>query len=135
MVKPELGTKRLCTECGVKFYDLMKDPIVCPKCGTTYQIAAPTPARASAAKVVQQEVEAPLPVEEAAELVSLEDAEAEQASTGAKGAKLPEDEVDVDEIEDDDDTADDTFLVVDDEDDPDVSDLIDKDIDENEEET
>ena len=32
MAKPELGTKRLCGNCGAKFYDLSKDPIVCPKC-------------------------------------------------------------------------------------------------------
>ena len=36
MAKPELGTKRLCGSCGAKFYDLSKDPIVCPKCGTTF---------------------------------------------------------------------------------------------------
>ncbi|MBO0711819.1 MAG: TIGR02300 family protein, partial [Acetobacteraceae bacterium] len=32
MAKAELGTKRLCANCGAKFYDLNKDPIVCPKC-------------------------------------------------------------------------------------------------------
>src|SRR5215475_9192398 len=32
VAKPELGTKRLCANCGAKFYDLSKDPIVCPKC-------------------------------------------------------------------------------------------------------
>jgi uncharacterized protein (TIGR02300 family) len=34
MAKPELGTKRVCVSCGAKFYDLMKVPAVCPKCGT-----------------------------------------------------------------------------------------------------
>jgi uncharacterized protein (TIGR02300 family) len=34
MAKPELGTKRVCVSCGTKFYDLMKTPAVCPKCGT-----------------------------------------------------------------------------------------------------
>ena len=34
MAKPELGTKRVCVACGAKFYDLMKNPPVCPKCGT-----------------------------------------------------------------------------------------------------
>ena len=37
MAKPELGTKRLCGNCGAKFYDLSKDPIVCPKCETVFQ--------------------------------------------------------------------------------------------------
>ena len=36
MTKPEWGTKRTCQSCGAHFYDLRKDPIVCPKCGATY---------------------------------------------------------------------------------------------------
>ena len=39
MAKPELGTKRLCGNCGAKFYDLSKDPIVCPKCHTVLELA------------------------------------------------------------------------------------------------
>ena len=34
MVKPELGTKRVCVNCGARFYDLQKTPAICPKCGT-----------------------------------------------------------------------------------------------------
>ena len=29
----ELGSKHECPECGAKFYDLGREPIVCPKCG------------------------------------------------------------------------------------------------------
>ena len=36
MTKPEWGTKRTCQSCAAHFYDLRKDPIVCPKCGATY---------------------------------------------------------------------------------------------------
>ncbi len=32
-LRPELGTKRTCQHCGARFYDLGRDPIVCPKCG------------------------------------------------------------------------------------------------------
>jgi uncharacterized protein (TIGR02300 family) len=42
VAKPELGTKRLCGNCGAKFYDLNKDPIVCPKCATVMALAAVT---------------------------------------------------------------------------------------------
>ena len=45
------GTKRTCQnhECGVRFYDLMRDPISCPACGAAYQpLAAPTMASARA---------------------------------------------------------------------------------------
>ena len=34
MAKPEWGTKRLCTSCGARFYDLNRQPIECPKCQT-----------------------------------------------------------------------------------------------------
>ena len=34
MAKPELGAKRVCVSCGARFYDLTKQPAVCPKCGT-----------------------------------------------------------------------------------------------------
>ena len=33
MVKPELGSKRICVACGAKFYDLRRTPVICPKCG------------------------------------------------------------------------------------------------------
>src|SRR5215510_13179163 len=36
VTKPEWGTKRTCQSCAAHFYDLRKDPIVCPKCGATY---------------------------------------------------------------------------------------------------
>jgi len=34
VAKPEWGTKRLCTSCGARFYDLNRQPIECPKCQT-----------------------------------------------------------------------------------------------------
>lgn len=34
MVKPEWGTKRTCPSCEVKFYDLHRNPIYCPKCNS-----------------------------------------------------------------------------------------------------
>jgi uncharacterized protein (TIGR02300 family) len=43
VTKPELGIKRTCSSCGAKFYDLHKDPIVCPKCASVFIPAAPAP--------------------------------------------------------------------------------------------
>ena len=40
MVKAELGTKRTCPSCAARFYDLLKNPIVCPKCNANF--IAPT---------------------------------------------------------------------------------------------
>lgn len=34
MANSKLGAKHDCHECGAKFYDLGKSPVVCPKCGT-----------------------------------------------------------------------------------------------------
>jgi uncharacterized protein (TIGR02300 family) len=45
MAKPELGLKRICVACGAKFYDLMKQPAVCPKCGTEQPLEQPRPRR------------------------------------------------------------------------------------------
>ena len=40
--KAERGTKRTCQnpECGSRFYDLNRDPIVCPICETAFQVSA-----------------------------------------------------------------------------------------------
>ena len=46
VAKPELGTKRLCAGCGAKYYDLNKDPIVCPKCRTVHGAGGGQRARA-----------------------------------------------------------------------------------------
>ncbi|GBR52905.1 hypothetical protein AA106555_1082 [Neokomagataea thailandica NBRC 106555] len=35
MAKPELGLKRTCVDCSVRFYDLNRVPAICPKCGGT----------------------------------------------------------------------------------------------------
>jgi uncharacterized protein (TIGR02300 family) len=42
MTKPELGMKRLCVQCGAKFYDLHHSPITCPKCGSIFESAPVT---------------------------------------------------------------------------------------------
>lgn len=43
------GTKRTCqsNECGARFYDLARNPIVCPMCGSVYDLAS-SPAAAAA---------------------------------------------------------------------------------------
>jgi uncharacterized protein (TIGR02300 family) len=41
MAKPELGSKRVCVSCSASFYDLMRDPAVCPKCGIAQPAEVP----------------------------------------------------------------------------------------------
>jgi uncharacterized protein (TIGR02300 family) len=82
--KPELGTKRLCGNCGAKFYDLHHDPIVCPKCATAYVLLPPAPAaprrpahrwQAPVALSEAEEPEAVVAEEEARSSEALDDAE------------------------------------------------------------
>ena len=46
-IKAERGTKRVCQSCGSKFYDLNRDPIVCPICQTVYLVSG-SPSRQAA---------------------------------------------------------------------------------------
>jgi uncharacterized protein (TIGR02300 family) len=36
MPKDEWGVKRICPHCGVRFYDLMHDPMTCPSCAMVF---------------------------------------------------------------------------------------------------
>ena len=36
MAKAKLGTKRSCTSCGLRYYDLNKNPITCPSCNAEF---------------------------------------------------------------------------------------------------
>jgi uncharacterized protein (TIGR02300 family) len=124
VAKPELGTKRLCGNCAAKFYDLGKDPIVCPKCHTVLQLAAITSrARAEPARAQAAAEEVVVPETQEAEFVSLEEADAE-----VEGKKVVEGEV-VDgadeEIEIEDEQLDDAaFIEEQEEGDEDVADII-----------
>ena len=45
MAKPEWGAKHTCMSCGGKFYDLHRNPITCPKCGTEAEVETARPNR------------------------------------------------------------------------------------------
>ena len=36
MAKADLGTKRACLACGMRFYDFSRSPILCPGCGAEF---------------------------------------------------------------------------------------------------
>lgn len=99
--KAARGTKRTCQndDCASRFYDLNRDPIVCPICDTEYVIATAPP---------------PAPEPEAAK----EEKKEKPAEAGAQGddaldaADSIEDIEDSDDIDNDDDN--DTFLATDD---------------------
>ena len=130
MAKSDLGTKRISPTTGKKFYDLNKNPVISPYTGEVVPIApvAPTRGRAEAARAapVPTAQAAPEPME-AEELVSLEEADAEE-NTGKVKAVVPEseDDIEIDEtIEDDDRDDEDSTIIADEEEgDEDVADII-----------
>ena len=117
MAKPELGAKRQCQACGAKFFDLNKDPVVCPKCGTSFQGA---PRARVATKEDEEDTELVAPA--GVDMVSLDEVEA-----GEEKAAEPAVE-DIDVEDDAADVEDDSFLEEEEEDEDDVSNLIDGDI-------
>jgi uncharacterized protein (TIGR02300 family) len=102
------GTKRTCQSCAGRFYDLNKDPIECPLCGSEYSIASAPPTR----EPDKPKVEAEKPKAEEEETKSDDDVEL---------VSLEDAEVDVD---DDDDADDDTFLEDDEGDTDNVVDIV-----------
>ena len=111
--KQDRGTKRTCQndECGARFYDLNRNPIACPICGTGYVIAS-SPG-AIAAVVPEEKPQRKPKKEEFATANSDEPAdEAEEALA------------DVDTDEDVGDEEDETFLEEEEEDGGDMSNII-----------
>jgi uncharacterized protein (TIGR02300 family) len=117
VAKPELGNKHQCQHCGARFFDLNKNPITCPKCGTIFHAAPLSRAAQRAAAADDEEIE----IAPGAEIVSLEDADA-----GEDKIVAADDDVEIE-------VADDTFLEEEEEDGDDVVDLIDGDIEDDEE--
>lgn len=137
MAKPELGTKRVCPDTGRKFYDLNKTPVISPYTGKVVPIAAAAPSRArpeTASRAPEAETETLAPEAADVEMVSLEDADAENQGkkkvTAETGAAPGEDDEDVEIDESLDDAA---FIEEEEEGDADVSDIIGEGIEKEEE--
>jgi len=109
VAKPEWGSKRICPSCGTRYYDLMREPVVCPKCSTPFDPEAFLKSRrARPAPPVEKELE---PVgadeleadgadiaEEEEEAVPLEEAEEEDEELLEDASELGEDEDDMAEV-------------------------------------
>lgn len=100
MAKPEWGTKRFCQNCGARFYDMGRDPVTCPKCGTPF---APRP-------LVRQRKAATAVAEEASpatakkgKAVAVDDAETveDTAPTDVEDDEFDETDEDLDSLTDD----------------------------------
>lgn len=100
----ELGRKITCSECGVKFYDLGRADVACPKCGHLAQAAEDGPAvkrssrRAASRATDSGETEEP---------EELEVAESDDEDVGADDEEALEIEGDDEEEEEEEDDDDD----------------------------
>ncbi|MBO0735066.1 MAG: TIGR02300 family protein [Alphaproteobacteria bacterium] len=113
MAKPEWGSKRICPSCGARYYDLMREPVVCPKCATPFDPEAFLRSRrARPAAPVEKELEPvgadeldPELETEEAEAVEEEEEEEEEAvpleETEEEDEELLEDASELGEDEDD----------------------------------
>ncbi len=123
MVSDKRGTKRQCLHCGMKYYDLNRDPILCPGCKTPYV----DPAEAVAEQAKAQDVSEDAAVVDGAadsveidpgakiagaDVVSFDDAEVVVQVDGSD-----EDIPDVDGVEDIGGEVDNVFVESDDDDD------------------
>ena len=125
MAKSDLGTKRICPTTGKKFYDLNKNPVISPYTGEVVPIAPVAPPRTrGGTPSPSMAAEMPEPAE-AEELVSLEEADAEE-NTGKVKAVVPEseDDIEIDETIEGDDDDDSTFIADEEEGEEDVTDII-----------
>ena len=98
MAKPEWGTKRICPSCGTRYYDLMHDPVVCPKCSTPFDPEAFLKARrARPAAPVERELE-PVGAEDIDADLEVEEAEAVEGEEEEEGVPHEEGEEEEEEL-------------------------------------
>jgi len=93
--KPEWGTKRTCQACASHFYDMRKDPIICPKCGAHFDPEAVLKSRRG--RVVEK-VTPVKPVEEELPEVEAETEDAGEPEVIEDTSELGEDDEDVTEV-------------------------------------
>ncbi len=126
MADDKRGTKRQCEHCGMKYYDLNRDPILCPGCQEPYvEPAEPTPRKSKAPvdepkvdKATTSEVEAdPAAAEAGAEVVSFEEAEAGDTEGEADDTESAKGISDADDVEDIGGEVDNSFVENEDDDD------------------
>ena len=72
MAKPEWGVKRACLACGIRFYDMCKDPILCPSCGVKFDVETIFRPRRTRAPVEEPKVKPEPPADKTGEDVEKE---------------------------------------------------------------
>jgi len=111
VAKQEWGTKRLCPNCGTRYYDMHHDPIVCPRCGAAFDPEALLKTRrtrtaavaAAVEPVADEEIEPDLGAEEevapaVAAVLPIEAAEVEEEEEEGEGAEAEGEEEEEEEV-------------------------------------
>src|SRR5260370_21765863 len=101
VAKPEWGSKRICPSCGARYYDLLREPVICPKCATPFDAEAFLRSRRTRpAPPVEKELE-PVGADEIDAEVETEEAEAtEEEEEEAAPVEEAEEEEDEELLED-----------------------------------
>ncbi len=102
MAKPEWGVKRACLACGTRFYDMCKDPILCPSCGAKFDVETIFRPRRTRAPVDEPVVQPAAPAAKTGEEI-----DKELAALADDSATDDDDDDDDAAIEDTSDLADD----------------------------
>jgi uncharacterized protein (TIGR02300 family) len=113
VAKPEWGTKRICPTCGTRYYDLLRKPVICPKCSTPFDPEAflksrrarpVAPVEKELEPIGAEELDADVETEEAdvageeEEALPLAEAEEEDEELLEDASELGEDEDDMAEV-------------------------------------
>ena len=121
MAKPEWGLKRNCLSCGIRFYDMQRNPIACPSCEAEFDpLALVRPRRARAAAASQAKAKAAAAA--AAAAPALEETSENDSSELVTDDPLATNDDELELEEDNDILSDDD----DDDDDPDVTEVLGK---------
>lgn len=105
MSAAELGQKRRCNSCGMKFYDFKKTPIICPNCSTEFDPESLLKSRRGrgAAKAVEVSATAKDETKDEDELLASEDEDFESEDSFNDGDDLPADDDGIIPVQSDDD--------------------------------
>ncbi|HTW53756.1 MAG TPA: TIGR02300 family protein [Stellaceae bacterium] len=109
LAKPEWGTKRICPSCGTRYYDLLREQVICPKCSTPYDPEAFLKARRARPVAPVEKELAPVGEDADVDAEEVETADEEEEAVPLEEGEEEEDEElieDASELgEDDDDMA------------------------------
>lgn len=97
-----LGIKRTCLACGAKFYDLEKNPVICPKCNKKFAVEDFSKTRRGRKKAIEEEILED-EVELGDEIELLEEEEVEDDVLPEEAIELEDEENNIEELEEDSD--------------------------------